>query len=91
MPAVHRQFDRNTAKAEIVKVIQSSVYANNLLVSVDGSPVKMHGIYPHSKPFTANGSKNVFIERMPVNRTGDKDTCGHPRALGSSNVFVNGG
>jgi uncharacterized Zn-binding protein involved in type VI secretion len=90
MPAVHRLFDKNTARAEIVKVIQSSVYANNLLVSVDGCPVKGHGLPPHSKPFTANGSRNVFIENISVNRQGDPDTCKHPRATGSPDVFVNG-
>lgn len=91
MPAVHRLFDKNTAKAEIVKVIQNSVYANNLLVSVDNSPVKGHGPGKHASPRTANGSRNVFIENISVNRQGDKDTCGHPRALGSPDVFVNGG
>ena len=88
MPAVHRQFDRNAAKAEIVKVVQKSVYANNLLVSVDGSKVAPHRFHP--LPFTANGSKNVFIENFPVNKQGDLDTCKHPREKGSPDVFVNG-
>ena len=90
MPAVHRLFDRNTAGAKITKVIQKSVYVNNILASVDNCPVAAHGIYPHSSPRTANGSRNVYIENIPVNRQGDKDTCGHPRATGSPDVFVNG-
>jgi uncharacterized Zn-binding protein involved in type VI secretion len=90
MPAVHRLFDRNTAKAEIVKVIQKSVYVNNQLASVDGSPVKGHGPGRHASPRTANGSRNVFIENIPVNKQGDPDTCGHPREKGSPDVFVNG-
>ena len=91
MPGIHRQFDKNAQGALIIKVIQSSVYANRMPVSVNGSIVKGHGVGPHFSPKTANGSKNVFVEGLPVNKTGDKDTCTHPRALGSSNVFVNGG
>lgn len=91
MPAVHRQFDKNVFGAEITKVIQSSVYVNRLPASVNGSIVKGHGVGKHFSPKTANGSNNVFIEGLPVNRTGDKDTCTHPRALGSPDVFVNGG
>lgn len=88
MPEVHRQFDANTDGASITSVIQSSVYTNYLLTSVDGSQVEGHGLYPHSNPFTANGSATVFIENIPVNRLGDPDTCGHPRNTGSPDVFV---
>jgi len=90
MPQVHRQFDTNTAGAEITEVIQSSVYVNNLLASVDGSFVQGHGRGRHSRPLTANGSNNVFIENIPVNRQGDDDTCGHSRNIGSSDVYING-
>lgn len=90
MPQVHRQFDTNTAGAEITEVIQSSVYVNNLLASVDGSRVQGHGSGRHSRPLTANGSNNVFIENIPVNRQGDDDTCGHARNTGSSDVYANG-
>jgi uncharacterized Zn-binding protein involved in type VI secretion len=90
MPQVHRVNDPNSIGAPIVQSRQKKVYANNLLISVDGSPVKSHGPLKHAKPVTANGSKNVFIERIPVNFKGNQDSCGHPRAQGSSNVFVNG-
>jgi uncharacterized Zn-binding protein involved in type VI secretion len=90
MPQVHRLTDPNTAGAPIIEVIQSSVYTNYLLTSVDGSPVQGHGTGEHSSPVTANGSTNVFIEYIPVNRLGDPDTCGHPRADGSPDVYVNG-
>jgi uncharacterized Zn-binding protein involved in type VI secretion len=90
MPQVHRKDDRNTAGAPIIKVRQSRVYANNRLVSVDGSNVQRHGPGKHAGPVTANGSRNVFIERIPVNFRGNADSCGHPRAAGSQNVFVNG-
>lgn len=90
MPQVHRLTDDNTAGAAIVSVIQSSVYTNYLLTSVDGSPVEGHGLGEHTSPITANGSANVFIEYIPVNRQGDVDTCGHPRDSGSPDVFANG-
>jgi uncharacterized Zn-binding protein involved in type VI secretion len=89
MPEVHRLTDPNTAGAPIVEVIQQTVFANNLLVSIDGSPVEGHGPGEHAGPLTANGSLNVFINGIPVNKLGDPDTCGHPRAQGSPDVFVN--
>ena len=90
MPQVHRLTDDNTAGAPIIVVIQSSVFTNNLLTSVDGCPVAGHGPGVHGGPLTANGSPNVFIEYIPVNRLGDPDTCGHRRAAGSPDVYVNG-
>lgn len=90
MPQVHRLTDPNTAKAPIIEVIQKSVYTNYLLTSVDGCPVEGHGPGVHSSPLTANGSPNVFIEYIPVNRLGDPDTCGHPRDTGSPDVYANG-
>jgi len=91
MPEIHRQFDTNNIGAPIIAVVQKSVYANNLLVSVDGSRVQGHGIGKHFSPETANGSRNVYIENIPVNRRGDNDTCGHSRISNGSNVYVNGG
>jgi len=88
MPQVHRLTDPNTAGAPITVVIQNSVFTNYLLTSVDGSPVAGHGPGVHGGPLTANGSSNVFIEYIPVNRLGDPDTCGHPRAIGSPDVYV---
>jgi len=88
MPEVHRLSDTNTDGAPITEVIQSSVYTNYLLTSVDGSPVAGHDTGVHSSPVTANGSSTVFIEYIPVNRLGDPDSCGHPRNIGSPDVFV---
>ena len=88
MREIHRLYDPNEDDAIIVEVIQSTVFANNLLVSVDGCPVEEHGTGEHDSPVTANGSTTVFINGIPVNRRGDADSCGHPREQGSSNVFV---
>jgi uncharacterized Zn-binding protein involved in type VI secretion len=90
MPAIQRQRDKNMAGAVITSVLQKSVYANGQLVSVNGSEVANHAP-THIKPKTKTGSSNVFVQGIPVNRTGDKDSCGHSRAAGSSNVYVNGG
>lgn len=90
MPQVHRLTDPNTAGAPIIEVIQKTVFANYLLVSVDGCPVQGHGPGEHGSPLTANGCQTVFIEYIPVNDRGDPDTCGHPRAQGSPNVFTEG-
>lgn len=91
MPEVHRLGDPNTADAPIIEVVQKTVFANNLLVSVDGSPVEGHGVGEHSSPLTANGCTTVFIENIPVNDKDDPDTCGHPRAIGSPDVFTEDG
>lgn len=89
MPAAQRVGDANSGGGKVTKSKQSTVFINNKLVAVDGSDVSGHGPGPHGAPKTAKGSKNVFINNIPVNRTGDTDTCGHPRQAGSPDVFVN--
>jgi uncharacterized Zn-binding protein involved in type VI secretion len=81
MPQVHRLGDLNEDGGEITNIPQGNVYANELLISVDGSEVD-------SDDVTANGSPTVFINGIPVNRLGDEDEDGSPRAEGSGNVFV---
>jgi uncharacterized Zn-binding protein involved in type VI secretion len=66
---------------------QSFVYANGVLVSVDGDRVQGHGPGPHAGPTMIAGSNNVFINGIAVCNAGDLATCGHP-ATGSNNVFV---
>ena len=91
---VHRMGDCNTADGCITTIPQSTVYVNKRLAVVDGSigtshdpcpapPIHCSGVW-----VTAGGSITVFIEGIPVNGTGDVDTCGHARALGSLNVNV---
>ena len=88
MPAVHRLGDYNEDGAEVYDIPQGTVYANGLLVSVDGSKVEEHDTGEHNHPETANGSPTVFIGGIPVNRQGDADTCEDERAEGSPDVFV---
>lgn len=88
MTEIHRVTDPNTAGAAVTGSLQSSVFAGNQLVAVDGSPVAGHGVGVHAAPVTANGDKTVFAENIPINSKGDADSCGHPRAAGLSTVFV---
>lgn len=88
---IHRLGDVDEADAAIYSIPQSTVFANNLLVSIDGSDVEGHAPGEHASPVTANGSPTVFVTYIPVNRLGDPDSCGHPRIDGSPNVFVGDG
>ena len=83
---VHRLGDVNDGGGDIASTAQTTVFANGLPVSVDGSTVNGHGL--HFPTSTANGSPTVFINGIPVNRQGDADECGHGRAEGSPDVFV---
>jgi uncharacterized Zn-binding protein involved in type VI secretion len=85
MPQVHRLGDPNDEDGIITDIPQGTVFANELLVSIDGSLVE------GGPTVTANGSPTVFIGGIPVNRLGDEDSDGTPRAQGSPNVYVNDG
>ena len=90
MAAAQRKTDANTGGGTISSVLQSTVFANSKLLSVNGSSVTTHGTDPavHSSATTANGSSTVFAGGTAVNRTGDADSCTHTRAGGSSDVSV---
>jgi len=89
MPAVARTTDADSAGG-VVTSKQSTVLANNLTISVNESSVSSHAPFvpPHTSPVTASGSASVFAENIPINVQGNSDSCGHPRAGGSPNVFV---
>jgi len=96
MPNVHRLTDINSGGGIITDIPQSTVFANNLLVSINGSmgtghpPCGSPGGTPHCDHVwkTTDGATTVFIQNIPVNRMGDTDTCGHNRIAGSPDVFV---
>jgi len=85
MPAIQRDGDANSAGG--VGSSSVNVKANGSSVLINGSSVSPHP-GPHVGATTANGSSTVFVNGIPVNRTGDADSCLHPRAGGSSNVFA---
>ena len=90
MAAVQRKTDANTGGGIISSTAQSTVYANDKLISVNGSTVTTHGTYPnvHVGVTTANGSSTVFAGGIAINRTDDVDSCTHTRTGGSDDVFV---
>ena len=90
MAAVQRNGDANTGGGIISSTAQSTVYANDKLISVNGSTVATHpaGAGVHAGATTANGSSTVFAGGIAINRTDDVDSCTHTRTGGSGDVFV---
>lgn len=91
---VHRMKDSNSAGGSITTIPQGTVFANGLPVSVDGSigtghrPCPLPSIHCVNEWVTAQGRFTVYASNIRVNCEGDSDTCGHPRAMGSPNVFA---
>ena len=91
MTAAQRNGDSNDGGGVINSIPQSTVFVNSKLVSVDGSIGTGHPVgVPHSAGTwkTANGSSSVNAGGIPVNRTGDNDTCLHSRVGGSGDVNI---
>lgn len=95
MPAIHRLTDSRSCGATTVVVGQGNVYANNLLVSVNGDP------NTHGGGNLIAGSNSVFVNNiLVVNHTPDAAApdalcpplggahCAPVTASGSPNVFV---
>ena len=95
MPAIHRNTDPRVCGASTVVVGQSTVFANSLLVSVNGDP------NTHGGGNLIAACKNVYINGiMVVNHSPDNASpdglcpiiggphCAPATAGGSPNVFV---
>lgn len=94
MPAAQRQGDANSAGGVATSGI-GSVRVNGRPIVVNNIRVTAHpccgrrGCPPiHCHAVTSNGSGTVRAGGIPVIRTGDNDTCGHPRVGGSGDVRV---
>ena len=85
---VQRQGDVNDAGAAITSTKQTTVTVAGQPIATDGDPVAPHGLPPHAAPTTANGCATVLIGGVPVNRSGDADTCGHVRAPNGTQVYI---
>lgn len=85
---VHRLGDINTAGAPVIFAKAVTVIAGGAPVATTGDAVAGHGDPPHSSPVTGPGSPTVLAQGIPVNRQGDPDTCGHPRATGYPPVLI---
>ena len=83
MPSVHRNGDSNTGGG--IVNCSRNVNVNGSSISVDGDSVTPHPP-SHTGIVTANGSSKVKVNGIPINRTGDADSCLHTRIGGSSNV-----
>ena len=82
---IQRLTDSNSGGGKVANTDgNSTVYANDLLASVDTSLVR----YSPGTTTTASGSGNVFAHKKPVNFTGNSDNDGRVRVGGSGNVFV---
>ena len=95
MPAIHRDTDARTCGASTVVAGNTTVKANNLLVSVNGDPNS------HGSGALIAGSKKVFVHNiLVVNHTPDGAApdalcpplggahCGPATAQGSPDVNV---
>lgn len=90
MGKIHRMGDANNVGGAIDDIPQTTVFADNKLVAINGSQGSGdENGHDYHKWATANGSKDVFVNGIPVNFEGNADTCGDNRVAGSSDVFVN--
>jgi uncharacterized Zn-binding protein involved in type VI secretion len=92
MPAVQRVGDSNSAGGQATGGVPS-VRVNGRPVVVVGNGVTGHAPWgkphpPHAAATVTGGSVSVRAGGKPVIRTGDVDTCGHPRVGGSADVRV---
>lgn len=91
---VHRMGDVNTGGGKIHSIPQGTVFANDLLVSVNGSrgtghpPCPLPSIHCSNAWVTTSGRSTVFVHHIPVNCEHDADSCGHSRSGGSHTVFA---
>jgi uncharacterized Zn-binding protein involved in type VI secretion len=90
MPAVQRVGDSNSAGGQATGGV-ASVRVNGRPIIVVGNGVTPHAPWgpphpPHATATVKGGSATVRASGIPVIRTGDTDTCGHPRVGGSPNV-----
>jgi uncharacterized Zn-binding protein involved in type VI secretion len=65
----------------------TTVYANNFLITVLGDAVSDHGDGKHENAVMVEASPTVFCSEIPVCRLGDKASCGHA-STGSNDVFI---
>lgn len=92
MPGAVRDGDIN-AGGGVAMGGAGSVYINGDRAGQPGMFVTPH--FPcspkapqHCIAFTTGGAATVSVEGAPLLRQGDKDSCGHARMTGSSDVLV---
>ena len=94
MPNVQRMSDSNDAGGSITTIPQSKFFVESLLVCVNGSKGTSHPPCPTVSTHcagnwqTSGGSTKFLVQGIPVNYTGNLDTCGHTRVGGSTKFFL---
>ncbi len=93
-----RQGDANVAGGRITSAGQSTVFANGRPVACAGARGTSDaecdcsgGCNRHCAGRWSSivvGSRTVFVEGKQVLAEGDIDSCGHPRAAGSSDIYA---
>lgn len=87
MPNICRVGDTNQAKGAIISGA-TTVFANGILLGLQGSRLTPHGKGPHKAATVTNGSPTVFVDGLPVARVTSGNSCGHSMSQGSPDVFV---
>lgn len=87
MPNICRVGDTNQAKGSIISGA-STVFANGILLGLQGSKITPHGKGPHKSAVVSNGSPTVFADGIAVARVSSGNSCGHSMAQGSPDVFA---
>lgn len=94
MANTQRIGDSNNGGGTLTSTPNSTVYVNRKLVSVNGArgtghpPCPIVPIHCAGAWSTSGGEPTVCINGIPVNVTGNTDTCGHSRVGGSTNVNI---
>jgi len=97
MPKAVRIGDVNAGGGAAVGPGALSVLINGRAACLTGTSVTPHpccgrpGCAKHCAAKTTKGSLSVLAENKPINYVGSPDTCGHPRATGSSDVIIPAG
>lgn len=85
MPGISRNND--TAGGDLIPS-QTTVFANNQLVIIDGDTVDSHGDSPHGQQTIIAANNQVFVTNKLAANAGDKaSSCGEA-ATGSTDVIV---
>jgi|TARA_S200002703_G_scaffold67281_1_gene58470 uncharacterized Zn-binding protein involved in type VI secretion len=97
MPGAVRIGDVNAGGGAATGAGAVSVFINGRAACLEGTSVTPHpccgapGCSKHCNAKTTKGSSSVIATGKPINYVGSPDTCGHPRANGSTDVMIPAG
>lgn len=95
MPGIQTLFQINSKGGAIVYTPNTTVYVNGVPAATSLSLISPHfdcqdnPVHCSALTTGLGGTiSRVFIGGLPASVTGDRDTCGDTRVIGSPNVFV---